>query len=246
MAIWNGSKKTVVLVPALLLLATSAWGHGAWLEKRQEDIVVVYGHGPGDDTYAPEKVKQTTAYNAQGKALESGVKETKGGYVPLEIAKGTAIVTVNFDNGYWCKDADGKWHNLPKTKVENAKQGSRYVKNGLAILDHFDVLPETFDIPLVILPQRDPLKLKSGDALRIQVMFKGKPLADANIIGDYVNQDSMVSAVTDENGFAMIKVRNQGLNVIATSAEEKFKNNPDADKLSIMGTLSFTLVSGGH
>jgi hypothetical protein len=29
----------------------------------------------------------------------------------------------------------------------------------------------------------------------------------------------------------------KGLNVIATSAEEKFKNNPDADKLSIMGTL---------
>ncbi len=241
MEIRNSFKRALVVVPVLLFLATTAWGHGTWLEKRQDDIVVVYGHGPSDDAYAPEKVKKTAAYDAHGKPLKSGVKEGKGGYVPLEIAEGTAIVAVNFDNGYWSQDADGKWHNLPKTKLENVKTGSHYVKSGLAILDHFDTLPESFEIPLVILPQSDPLQLKSGDNLRIQVKYNGKPLAKTNIIGDFVNQDSTVSAVTDAEGFATIKIRNQGLNVIATSTEEKLKDNPDADKFSIMGTLSFTL-----
>ncbi len=138
-------------------------------------------------------------------------------------------------------DADGKWHNLPKTKVKNVKQGSHYVKNGVAILGHFDTLPESFMIPLVILPQSDPLQLKSGDDLRIQVKYNGKPLAETKIIGDFVNQDSEVLAVTDAQGFATVKIRNQGLNVIAASTEEKLKDNPDADKISIMGTLSFTL-----
>ncbi len=233
--------KVMVVVPVLMFFATAAWGHGTWLEKRQDDIVVIYGHGPNDDTYTPEKVKKIAAYDAHGKLLKSAVKATKGGYVPLELAEGTAVVAVDFDNGYWCVDADGKWHNLPKTKVKTAKKGSHYMKNGLAILDHFDTLPESFAIPLVILPQSDPLQLKSGDDLRIQVKYNGKPLAETKIIGDLVNQDSEISAVTDAQGFATITIRNQGLNVIAASTEEKIENNPDADKLSIMGTLSFTL-----
>ncbi len=241
MKVKNCFTKVMVVVPVLMFFATTTWGHGTWLEKRQDDIVVVYGHGPNDDTYTPEKVKKTTAYDAHGKSLKSAVKKTKGGYVPLELAEGTAVVAVDFDNGYWCVDADGKWHNLPKTKVKTAKKGSRYMKNGLAILDHFDTLSESLPIPLVILPQSDPLQLKSGDDLRIQVKYNGKPLAETKIYGDLVNQDSEVSAVTDAQGFATIKIRNQGLNVIAASTEEKIENNPDADKLSIMGTLSFTL-----
>ncbi len=234
-------KGTMVVVPALLFLATTAWGHGAWVEKRQDDIVVVYGHGPSDDAYAPEKIKKTTAYDSSGNSMKLEVKEAKGGYVPLDVAEGTAIVAVNFDNGFWSVDADGKWHNLPKTKVANAKKGGHYVKNALTILGHFDTLPKSFELPLVILPQSDPLKLKAGDDLRIQVKYNGKPVPEKNIIGDFVNLDSTVSAVTDAQGFATIKLRNQGLNVIAVSAEEKLKDNSDADKLSIMATLSFTL-----
>ncbi len=241
MKVRNCWQRTVVAVPMLLLLATTAWGHGTWLEKRQDDIVVVYGHGPADDSYAPEKVKKITACDAQGNAREVKVKEAKGGYVPLEIPDGTAVAVIDFDNGYWCQDEKGKWHNLPKTEVKGAQQGSRYMKNGLAILDHFETLPDSFDIPLVIIPQSDPLTLKSGDALRVQVKYNGAPLSGANIIGDLVNQDSTISAVTDAEGFATITIRNQGLNVIATSTEEKLTDNPAADKLSLMGTLSFTL-----
>ncbi len=245
MKVRKGLKKTVlkavVTVPVLMLLATTAWGHGAWLEKRHDNIVVVYGHGPSDDAYAPEKIKNTAAYDAHGKALYSGVKEAIGGYVPFDIADGTAVAVIDFDNGFWCQDAKGKWHNLPKTQVKGAKQGSRYMKNGLAILDHFDKLPESFPIPLVIIPQQDPLQLKAGDTLRLQVKYNGEALPKANVIGDFLNLDSTVSAVTDAEGFATITIRNQGLNVIAVSTEAKLKDNPDADKLSLMGTLSFTL-----
>lgn len=238
-------KEPLIIILALLLTATAAWGHSAWLEKRQGEIVVVYGHGPSDDSYKPEKVAGITAYSANGEVLKATAKEVKGGYVPLNLTDGTALVAIKFDNGFWSADADGKWHNLPKTQVKNAKQGGHYLKNSLTILDHFTVLPASFELPLVILPQSDPLKLHSGDALRIRVMYKGKPFAGAKVIGDYVNQDSRISAVTDTEGFATLTIRNQGLNVIAVGKDEKLNNNPDADKISIMGSLSFTL-KGAH
>jgi uncharacterized GH25 family protein len=234
-----------LIIVASLLMVTTAWGHSAWLEKRQDEIVVVYGHGASDDSYAPEKVVGVTAYSANGEVLEARTKEPKGGYVPLELAEGTTLVEIEFDNGFWSEDADGEWHNLPKTQVENAKQGGHYVKYGLTILDHFTALPASFDLPLVIIPQSDPLKLHAGDEFRIRVMYKGQPLADAEVIGDYVNQDSRVSAVTDADGFATLTIRNQGLNVIAVGKDEELTDNPDADKIGLMGSLSFTL-RGAH
>ena len=116
-------KQLGMIIFASLLMVATAWGHSAWLEKRQDEIVVVYGHGPSDDSYTPEKVTGVKAYNADGKALKADTKEAKGGYVPLALAEETAVVTLEFDDGFWSKDANRKWHNLPKSKVKDAKQG---------------------------------------------------------------------------------------------------------------------------
>ena len=238
-------KQSIMLALSTLFVATTTWGHSAWLQKRQGEFVVVYGHGPSDDSYAPEKVAKVKGYDANGKALKVSKKKTNGGYVPLNLTEGTALVALKFDNGFWSQDAKGKWHNLPKSKVTGAKQGGHYVKNSLTIVDDFTSLPKSFDIPLVIIPQSNPLKLHSGDEIRIRVMFNGRPMAKTNVIGDYVNQGSRVSAITDDDGYATLTIRNQGLNVIFVSKDETLKNNPDADKLSIMATLAFTL-SGSH
>ncbi len=245
MIINNFFKQTVIVVLSSLFIATTCWGHSAWLEKRQDEIIVVYKDGPDEGSYTPEKVAKVTGYDNNGKVVKVDKKEAKGGYVPLALAEGTALVALTFDNGFWCEDAKGKWHNLPKSKVEGAKQGGHYVKYSLTVVDNYSALPDDVDLPLVIIPQSNPLKLHAGDELRIRVMFNGKPLADAKVMGDYVNQAARISAVTDADGYANLTIRNQGLNVISVAKDEMLKDNPDADKLGMMGSLAFTL-KGAH
>ncbi len=237
--------QSIILILASFFIVTTAWGHSAWLENRQDEVVVVYGHGPMDDSYAPEKVTKAVGYGNSGEALQVEIKEPKGGYVPLGLAEGTALVALTFDNGFWSKDAKGKWHNLPKSNVEGAQQGGHYVKYNLTVVDTFTALPDSFDQPLVIIPQSNPLELHSGDAFRIRVLFNGQPLAKAKVKGDFVNHDSLISAITDDEGYATITIANQGLNVITVGKDEVLKDNPDADKRSIMSTLAFTL-KGSH
>ncbi len=112
MIINNFFKQVVIVALSSLFIATTCWGHRAWLEKRQDEIIVVYKHGPDEGSYTPEKVAKVTGYDSNGKIVKVDKKAAKGGYVPLALAEGTALVVLTFDNGFWCEDAKGKWHNL--------------------------------------------------------------------------------------------------------------------------------------
>ena len=73
------------------------------------------------------------------------------------------------------------------------------------------------------------------------MLYKGKPLAGAQVIGDYVNHSLRVCATTNEQGFAAITIRNAGLNVIVVEKTEKLVDDPDADQVGNCASLSFTL-----
>ena len=235
---WTG-----LLTGALVLAfcASSAWGHAVWLEPRQGEVVVVYGEGPQEDAYTPDRIKSIEAYSASGRTVSADTGADKGGYLLLAAPDTAALVAMEMDIGFYTQDADGSWHNKPRREVSNAKQAGHFVKYNLSVLDHVRKMPRRIDLPLVIVPQSDPLKLNSGDELRVRVLHRGKPLADADLIGDYVNQASRVSAKTDEDGYATLTVRNDGFNLLAVSFNEELTNDPDADRLGMMSTLSFSL-----
>ena len=94
---------------------------------------------------------------------------------------------------------------------------------------------------LEIVPLVDPMGLKAGDDLPVRVLLDGQPLAGARLFPDYVNDANTRAATTDAEGGAVVVVRNDGLNVIGVSASRPTPNDPDAERLSLFATLSFTL-----
>lgn len=70
------------------------------------------------------------------------------------------------------------------------------------------------DLPLEIVPLRDPFKSKVGDTLPVRVLLQGKALADANLGWDWPDESGerpRGTARTDAKGEALIPLARGGL-----------------------------------
>ena len=68
-------------------------------------------------------------------------------------------------------------------------------------------------LPLEIVPAQNPFERKAGDALRVKVLFRDKPLADANLGWDHPGDGEAFAGTvrTDAKGEALVPVAKGGL-----------------------------------
>ncbi|WP_294964474.1 DUF4198 domain-containing protein [uncultured Gilliamella sp.] len=222
------------------LVSQAVSAHGIWITNRVDQKQIVLGEGPLDNGYQPECVKQLNAYTSDWSAI-SIAKKTHSNYVTVEPTDKTAVVTVSFDYGYWTKNSQGKYVNLPMNKVEGASKGTHAIKYSINYLSSVNKPKLIKDIPLQIVPKIDPTKLKRGDNLPITVYKDGKPLTDVPVIIDVVgNLDKTIK--TNDKGEASITIPNQGLNVIGVEIGFPLKDNTLATQDKFFTTLTFTLM----
>jgi nickel transport protein len=232
----RGISLAVAVVGAL---TTGAYGHGVWTAQRHGDLAIVYGHGAGDEAYGPEKVRKAVSHLPSGETRDSKVlPQAKNALV--EPAPGAVALTVVFDNGVWTKGADGKSVNRPKREVNGAQSASHSVKINTTVLKEGAALKPTGQ-GLEIVPLVDPMGLKMGDDLPVQVFADGKPLPGVPLYPDYVNDGHAQSGKTDQDGKVVLFVRNDGLNVIGVSHAKKTPDNAEIDQVGYFATLSFAL-----
>ncbi|MBD2748432.1 DUF4198 domain-containing protein [Microvirga sp. BT688] len=223
-------------------LTSAAHAHGIWTAQRHGDIAIVYGHGAGDDAYKPEKVKSAVSYLASGEKRDSKVlHQVKNALV--EPAEDAVALTVILDNGIWTKGPDDKSANRPKSQVPGAQSASHSIKINTTILKSGASLKPTGQ-GLEIVALADPMTLKMGDDLPVQVFADGEPLAGVPLYVDYVNDGHAQSNKTDAEGKVTLFVRNDGLNVIGVSHAKKTPGNAEIDQVSYFATLSFILPHG--
>ena len=80
-----------------------------------------------------------------------------------------------------------------------------------------------------------------GEPMKVRVYYKGKPVAGATVMQDYVNDpDEVNPAKTAADGTATIKVRNQGNNVLMAIYVAK-SDDKKADHIEHSASLSFVL-----
>lgn len=232
-------RKIPFVILALAALPTAAQAHGIWVAQRHGDLAVVYGHGAGDEAYDPGKVKTVISYAASGERRDGTIhRQAKNALVTPAVD--AASLTVVFDNGIWTKGPDGKSSNRPKREVSGAQSASHSIKFNTTILVKGGSLKPA-GLPLEVVPLVDPMTLKIGDDLPVQVLANGKPLPGVALHVDYVNEGHAKSEKTDQDGKVTLFVRNDGLNVIGVSHGVDTPENPDADKASYFATLSFAL-----
>ncbi|XKM13225.1 DUF4198 domain-containing protein [Orbaceae bacterium ac157xtp] len=232
-----------ILVFSCLFMCTTmqqAFAHGIWLANRVDKKQIILGEGPIDNAYKPDNVKNVTAYNKNWSVLPID-KHVNRDFVTVEPTDNTAVVAISFDYGYWTKNPQGKWLNVPMNKVKDAVKSTHAIKYSVNYLGEVNKPRMVPNIPLQIVPQVDPTKLKRGDKLPVIVYKDNKPLANVPVIMDVVgNLDLTVT--TDKQGKATIIVPNQGLNVIGVEIGFPLTNNKLATQEMFFTTLVFTLI----
>ena len=206
-----------LLVIVLSLASGHAFAHGVWVSKRCDKYCVGYGEGSSDNAYPPAKVEKVAGYDAKHQAAEVKVLPLED-HVRLEPAGNVSVISVFFNNGYWSRNAEGKWGNKPMNEVPGAESGNLTLKNNVAYLDAEAAPLVVEDFALQIVPSINPAGLRMGDSLEVTVLRDGKPLAGAPVIVDIVN-DLENTVETDADGKAVVTVRNGALNIIGVEMD---------------------------
>jgi hypothetical protein len=202
----------------MLLAATAPLSaHGIWFAQRARQLALIYGVG-ADDLDAVERlplVKTVAGYDSDWAPITTSLR-TVGTIPVVDSDEPVAAVAAIMDYGYWSKTPDGEWHNKGRDEVPDATLAEHNFKYAL----HLTQVPTT-PVPLLeghtlqLVPADLNIPQKMGAPMKVRVYYRGKPVAGANVMHDYVNDpDEAAPAKTGADGTATITVRNQGINVL--------------------------------
>lgn len=201
----------------LAAIATPAGAHGIWFAQRARQLALVYGVG-ADDLDAVKRlplVKSVTGYDADWAPVTTSLRAA--GVIPVvDSDEPVAAVAAIMDYGYWSKTPDGEWHNKGRDEVPTATLAEHNFKYAV----HLSQVP-TKPVPLFeghmlqIVPVDTAIPQKMGEPMKVRVYYKGKAVAGATVMQDYVNDpDEAAPARTAADGTATVTLHNQGLNVL--------------------------------
>lgn len=229
----------LAITASLLALVGAAQAHGIYIAQRAGQPTVVLGHGAEDLPYAPTKLTRLQVHGADGAPLAVPVEHLRG-QASVTLPPEAASISATYFGGWHGKTAEGKWKPGARGEHADVARVGEYHKHTLFIAGGAAQLPGLPAGELAILPLQNPLVLRAGQSLAVKVMFRGKPLAGARVVGDYVNSSHTVSARTGRDGVARVRLRNQALNVIAVTHEDE-RPGEKTDFEEHLATLSFIL-----
>ena len=234
--------KRILFAVIMLLSATQiVLAHDTWIEKRNEQLLVLRGHGGEVEAYDPALVKEAKALDAKGQAVEIEIVNNKENAL-LTTKRDSAIVGALYDSGYWLKTTDG-WKKATKREgkgkyniVESIKS-KQWCKNILgATSESSKSVGQRFEV----VPQKDPTTVRAGDKLPIKVIWDGKPVEGAVITtGGGHASDKKDLLKTDKDGIANVMIEKAGFQMVKANHKIPVKDDPDADVLDLSSTITF-------
>ena len=231
-------RKCVLAVTLILAFTAQVFAHDFFIEKKDGAYYVVSGHENNWEAYDPTRIKEVKAFNEKGREVAAKVSTLKGG-VSIAADENIAAIIVFMDNGFWVNSTVG-WKNI--TKREAKEQSLQLTENGESYKygKYIEIWSKKFRKPLgtkmEVVPLSNPLALKQGDTLKVQLLLDGKPLPNSPIS---LKGSPGEIGKTDKNGIARIPIGKAGQTFISASTQVPYKDNPDADQLYLKATLAF-------
>ncbi|MCX7828563.1 MAG: DUF4198 domain-containing protein [Thermanaerothrix sp.] len=232
----------LLAITVAMTVPSIASAHGVWIGEQQSKMTIILGEGAANDAYDPSKVKWVRAYGDGAGQVPVEIQRLQD-HVVITKAPGAQIITLAFDHGYWSQDSSGKWHNKPKSQINNpVGSGMKALKFSTSYVDPSASPAVMPDLDLQVVPSVNPLSLKKGDSLKVRVLLHGKPVKGASLYPDFIGDVDM-SVKTDDDGYAIIRVPSAGLNVIGSkvNVENPDKSDRDGEKINYFATLVFNL-----
>lgn len=234
---------SLVLSIGITLFGT-AHAHGIWFAPRVNELAVVYGHGAEDLDVIKRKEKfgPLQGFDTKGENVNTPLKVTDR-LLLVDAQNKPAFVAITLDNGLWTQGPDGKWVNKGRDEVPGHKESGRYLKYAVHIRGELKGdLPVLAGQHLQIIPVVKHMPHHAGEAMKVKVLFQGKPVAGARVGHDYVGDPDSKPRRTGKDGTVMLKVRNQGLNVISATFDAPPEDASKARRTEHFATLSFILA----
>lgn len=179
----------MLLGQAYCCAPTSA--HDLWITlsgaQQTRSVVLNYGHPNDRPPTAADKVVDLLAISGAGqKSLLEGLDVEQSGGVIVVRSKPFddtqhALIAARYDNGYWAEIAENFYRNTSRRVVPGAKDSLWSMKFAKAITGRNAPWDKVVGHVLEIVPMTDPAAVKEGEALRVRVLFAGKPLPGVQV-----------------------------------------------------------------
>lgn len=223
-----------VLATTLFMLTGPAQAHDVVIVPEAGQLRVKLGH-PGD--WQPvdlEKLLELhTMQDLQAtKEMHSQVKRQGLDFVLKQKPMAQAqLAAARYDNGLWLElpavaGEKPQWRNASRFMLPNATGGMASVKYAKAYRGNAKdnaIYKRPAGHLLELIPQTNPLTVAPGQMLAVQLLFNGKPLADAGIelsdLKTKMKEDEIERFKTDANGMANIPKLKRGVNMLAVDVK---------------------------
>jgi nickel transport protein len=233
------------------LTASAAQAHAIWFASRASSsstwsatrTALIYGIGADDLDMVKrlDLVRNVSAYDAQMKPVAAELK-AEGPIAVVEGADKAPVITAVMYNKIWSKPRDGgEWVEGGREVLPNAITSEKNWKYAVYVRGPISApLPAFPDQILQIVPV-GPIPQKMGAPLKLRVLFKGRPASGAAVLTDFLGDPDAKPLKTAADGTVIVKVRNQGLNVINAVVEGPSDEGKRIDRIEYEATLSFAL-----
>ena len=240
----SGSFWSLAVMSTAAVMAVSAvQAHGIWFAQRSKQLALLYGIG-GDDLDAVKRlplVQSVAGYDANWKPIPTRLR-VAGPLLLVDSDRQPTVVTAVLKNGIWSKPPEGEWVKKGKDELPNATRSERTVKYAVRIEGPLSTpIPPLPDQILQIIPVEAKLPQQMDQPIKLRVLYQGKPVAGAHVLWDLLNDPDGKPVDTAADGTVTVKVRNQGLNVIAATFDGPPDDPAKVDKVEHLATLSFVL-----
>ena len=231
-------KKCCGAVLLFSVFTLPAWAHDVWLEEPVgKDMRMVYGH-PGElEPYDAKRTDEIVGISRDGKRQKLG-SHVHAGQLMVQPAADTSLIVINYDNGFWTQTADEEFVNESKKGKSDYLSASHSRKLHKRLVSWSDAAGKPAGMQFEIVPLANPLAMKPGDQLPVQVLFESRPVANAEI----EIMGSMDLFMTDAEGKVTLPISEPGFQYIQSSYTLPAKDNdPDADEYVLSANLIFYL-----
>jgi nickel transport protein len=224
-------KKLFVLI---LSLISFSYAHDLWIEKSKGKYILYYGHkysshkGKELIKYNPNSIQTLKCITENGKEKDLNIKRK----YPLVIDENCAIIYVDVSTGYWTKTPYGTV-NKPKNQVDMPVRSWLSYESVKRINQWNENLKKPFVKKLDIIPINNPLRLETGDKVRLLITFEEKPAKNVPVA-----YEGKFRGVTDSKGRINIRIKHKGLQLIEATYKKPV-NSEKADEIIYTTTLNF-------
>ena len=233
--------KPAMAIMVLLGSSLAASAHDVWLtiagEPAARRAIVNYGHPDDRPPALADKVVDLLMVTASAqKSLREGIGSATVSGLSVAQSKpfvddGHALLAARYDNGFWTKTSEGTYRNAARGFVSDAVDSMWSVKFAKALTGPDAPWQNALGHDLEIVPLSDPDRTKPGQTLQVKVLFRGKPLAGAEVErGDGVTavpEKDIPRFKTDGEGVASVPIVSAGAHLLVIDHKVTPSATPD-------------------